>query len=146
MAHAGWLRPPARALLWRAAAAIWVTLATAIPAVALADMPAPLTVEEEAVPPEPMDEAQIQSLVDQAVEARLAGIPRPRDIPATDLVPPRGLVLFKNAPRDGDFPFSLAIGGFLQLRWLEFARSATSWINSVGPPPRPINNINTFNL
>ncbi|MFM9194384.1 MAG: hypothetical protein ACKOWG_01315, partial [Planctomycetia bacterium] len=113
---------------------------------ALADMPAPLTVEEEAVPPEPMDEAQIQSLVDQAVEARLAGIPRPRYIPATDLEPPRALLLFKNAPRDGDFPFALAIGGFLQLRWLEFARSATSWINSVGPPPRPINNINTFNL
>ena len=165
-ARAGWLWPPGWALSWKAAAAIWITLAAAIPAVALADSPAQLTIGEEAVPPEAvspesspeeslppdasaadsMDEVHLRELVDQAVEARLAGIPRPRYIPATDLVPPRGLVLFKNTPRDGHFPFSLAIGGFLQLRWLEFARSATSWTTSAGPPPRPINNINTFNL
>jgi hypothetical protein len=103
-------------------------------------------VPEESLPPaDPLDELHIQELVDQAVEARLAGIPRPRYIPATDLVPPRGLLLYKEAPRSGDFPFAVALGGFLQLRWLEFARDATSWTDSAGNP-RQINNINTFNL
>jgi hypothetical protein len=44
--------------------------------------------------PEAISDADLQQRIDQAVEARLAGIPRPRYIPATDLVPPRGLSLY----------------------------------------------------
>ena len=88
---------------------------------------------------------EIRQEIDRAVEARLDGIPRPRYIPATDLVPPRGLLLYKDNPRNGDFPFAVALGGYMQLRWLEFARGATTWTDSRGIV-RPINNINTFNL
>jgi len=91
------------------------------------------------------DESRLRAMIDQAVEDRLAGIPRPRYIPATDIAPPKGLLLTTDDPRRGDFPFAVALGGFLQLRWLEFARSATSWTDSAGNV-RPINNINTFNL
>jgi len=94
---------------------------------------------------DPEQEARIQALVNQAVTARLAGIPRPRYIPMTDLAPPKGLVLLKNDPRRGEFPFSMALGGFMQLRWLEFARDATQWTDSAGNV-RNINNINSFNL
>jgi hypothetical protein len=45
----------------------------------------------------------------------------------------------------GQFPFAMALGGYMQLRWLEFARSATSWTDSAGVT-RPVNNINSFNL
>ena len=92
-----------------------------------------------------LDAAEIRQEIDRAVEARLDGIPRPRYIPATDLVPPRGLLLYKDNPRNGDFPFAVALGGYMQLRWLEFARGATTWTDSRGMV-RPINNINTFNL
>ena len=92
-----------------------------------------------------LSEADLAHLVDQAVEARLAGIPRPRYIPATDLVPPKGLLLHASRPKSGEFPFALALSGYMQLRWFEFARSATAWTNAVGQT-RPINNINTFNL
>jgi len=34
-------------------------------------------------------------------------------------------VLLATDPRRGEFPFSMALGGFMQLRWLEFARDAT---------------------
>ena len=88
---------------------------------------------------------EIRQEIDRAVEARLGGIPRPRYIPATDFAPPRGLLLYKEAPRSGDFPFAAALGGYMQLRWLEFARGATTWTDSRGVV-RPINNINTFNL
>lgn len=91
------------------------------------------------------EEKRVSELIDQAVTARLAGIPRPRYIPATDLAPPRGLLLYKEDGSRGDFPFAMALGGYLQLRWLEFARSATTSINSAGET-RPINNINAFNL
>ncbi len=98
---------------------------------------------EEAITHEdPEQEARIRELVDQAVEARLAGIPRPKYIPATDIAPPKGLLLYQSAR---GFPLSVAMSGFMQLRWLEFARSATSWTNSAGTT-LPINNINTFNL
>jgi len=100
--------------------------------------------EEAITHTDPEQEARIQALVDQAVAARLAGIPRPRYIPMTDFAPPKGLVLLATNPRRGDFPFSMALGGYMQLRWLEFARDATQWIE-VGQP-RPINNINTFNI
>ena len=90
-------------------------------------------------------EERLAALIDEAVAARLAGIPRPRYIPATDVLPPKGLLLYADDPRRDDFPFAVALGGFLQLRWLEFARSATSWTDTTGRV-RPINNINTFNL
>ena len=41
---------------------------------------------------------ELAELIDQAVEARLAGIPRPRYIPATDFVPPKGLLLHSSRP------------------------------------------------
>jgi len=73
--------------------------------------------------PDPaLDAEAMRQEIDRAVEAHLAGIPRPRYIPATDLVPPRGLLLYKENSRRGDFPFALALGGYMQLRWLEFAR------------------------
>ena len=105
------------------------------------ELPAPD--EEQAQQAEEDD--RLSELVDQAVTARLAGIPRPRYIPATDLAPPRGLLLSKEDGSRGDFPFAMALGGYLQLRWLEFARSATTWTDSAGNT-RAINNINAFNL
>jgi hypothetical protein len=161
-------------MAWQLAIAAGLLLATLwlVPSAARADPPAPQATSEEPpltlspaspeapenalveptpgaaemLPPaDPLGETEIRALVDQAVEARLAGIPRPRYIPATDLVPPRGLLLYRDDPRRGDFPFAVALGGFLQLRWLEFARSATTWTTSTGQS-RPVNNINPFNL
>lgn len=94
---------------------------------------------------DPHQERLIREEVERAVAARLAGIPRPRYIPATDIAPPKGLILFGDRPGGGDFPFSMAIGGYLQLRWFEFARDATSWTNARGDVI-PINNINSFTL
>ena len=96
-------------------------------------------------PADPLEQADLQWMIDQAVAARMAGIPRPRYIPATDLVPPQGILVYQERPRSNDFPFALALGGFIQLRWLEFARSATQWTNSAGQV-LPVTNINTFNL
>ena len=101
--------------------------------------------EEALTHEDPAQEARIQALVDQAVAARLAGIPRPQYIPATDLAPPKGLLLLKTDPRRGEFPFGMALGGYMQLRWFEFTRSATEWTDSTGET-LPINNINTFNI
>ena len=83
--------------------------------------------------------------IDRRIEARLAGIPRPRYLPATDFAPPHGLLLYREDARRGEFPFALSVGGFLQLRWLEFARGATGWTNSAGTD-LPINNFNAFSL
>jgi hypothetical protein len=91
------------------------------------------------------EEARLQALVDAAVEARLGGIPRPRYVPATDLAPPRGLVLIQNDPRAREFPISLALGGYLQPRWFEFARDATEWTDNAGRV-RDVTNISTFNI
>jgi hypothetical protein len=101
--------------------------------------------EESLTHEDPEQQARIEELVDQAVTARLAGIPRPRYIPATDIAPPKGLLLHATDPRRGEFPFAMALGGYMQLRWLEFARDATQWTDSAGVV-RPINNINTFNI
>jgi hypothetical protein len=87
----------------------------------------------------------MQWMIDQAVEAKLAGIPRPRYLSASDFVPPKGLLLYSERPHSRDFPFALSISGFMQLRWFEFARSATEWTDATGLI-RPINNINTFNI
>ena len=100
---------------------------------------------EAETPKDPAQQAELEALVEREVEARLAGIPRPRYIPATDLVPPQGLVLLQNSPKRGELPFAMALGGYLQPRWFEFARSATEWTDAAGNP-RPIRNINAFNL
>ena len=102
-------------------------------------------VEESLAPEDPAQEARLQALVDQMVAARLAGIPRPRYIPMTDLAPPKGLILLKNDPRRGEFPFAMALGGYMQLRWFEFARGATEFTNAANQQIN-INNINTFNI
>jgi hypothetical protein len=98
--------------------------------------------EESITHRDPEQEAMIRQLVDEAVEARLRGIPRPRYIPATDIAPPGGLLLHRST---SGFPLSVAMNGFIQARWFEFARDATSWTNAAGRT-FPVNNINTFNL
>jgi len=98
--------------------------------------------EESLTHHDPDQEALIRDLVDQAVEARLAGIPRPRYIPATDIAPPGGLVLYRSTT---GFPLAVALNGFVQARWFEFARGAKSWTNAAGKT-LPIYNIDTFNL
>ena len=101
--------------------------------------------EDMLQPRDAEQEAMIRALVDEAVTARLAGIPRPRYIPATDIAPPKGLLFLNNNPRRGDFPFAMALGGYMQLRWLEFARDATTFTNAAGRQIN-VNNINTFNI
>ena len=98
--------------------------------------------EESLTHRDPDQEAMIRDLVDQAVEARLRGIPRPRYIPATDIAPPGGLLLHRST---SGFPLSVAMNGFMQARWFEFARDTKTWTNSAGKT-WPVNNINTFNL
>ncbi|NBW85692.1 MAG: hypothetical protein EBR23_02390, partial [Planctomycetia bacterium] len=49
--------------------------------------------EDSILHQDPAQEAQLRALVDEMVAARLAGIPRPRYIPMTDLAPPKGLLL-----------------------------------------------------
>ena len=105
----------------------------------------------------------VREEAERAVAAQLAGIPRPRYIPATDFAGPKGLQVYlaKNRSR---FPASLYLNGYLQVRWFEFARSVTSWTSSatLDPPPQPpyqpggplnpsgnlnpVNNINTFEI
>jgi hypothetical protein len=92
-----------------------------------------------------LPQAELRGQIDREIEARLAGIPRPRYLPVTDFTPPHGLLLYRDDPRRGDFPFALVVSGFLQLRWLEFARGATTWTNSAGTE-LPISNINAFSL
>jgi len=92
-----------------------------------------------------LPQAELRGQIDREIEARLAGIPRPRYLPVTDFTPPHGLLLYREDSRKGDFPFALVVSGFLQLRWLEFARGATTWTNSAGTE-LPISNINAFSL
>ncbi len=101
--------------------------------------------EESLTHPDPEQEARLLAMVDQAVAARLATISRQRYIPATDIAPPKGLILHHSSGRSGGVPFSMAMNGFMQLRWFEFARDAESWTLTTGTT-RPIRNINTFNL
>ena len=109
------------------------------------DVVATQLLEESLTHRDPAQEAELRALVDQQVEARLAGIPRPRYIPATDLAPPMGLVLLRTSPKRGEVPFGMALGGYLQPRWFEFARGDTQWTDAADVT-RPISNINTFNI
>ena len=115
------------------------------PATADATVEAAQYLEESLTHKDPQQEQFIRDEVDRAVTARLAGIPRPRYIPATDFAPPKGLLLYAERPGRGEFPFAVALDGYMQLRWLEFARAATTWTDATGQQ-RPINNINTINL
>jgi|GEM_PF-4177501 len=111
------------------------------PAVPFVDVPSvvdPLTDEQ-------FFQQQVDAAVERAIEARLAGIPRPMYIPATDLAPPKGLVLFRTTHENSPFPFAMAFEGFLQARWLELARGVTSWTDSAGTT-FPIRNENVFSL
>jgi len=89
--------------------------------------------------------AEVDAAVEQALTARLAGIPRPRYVPATDFLPPKGLVLHATTAADSDFPFALAMSGFVQGRWLQLARGVTEWTDSAGNPA-PVVNESEFNL
>jgi hypothetical protein len=88
---------------------------------------------------------QLAAAVEQEVTKRLAGIPRPVYIPATDFLPPKGLVLHATRKQDGGFPHALAIDGFLQFRWLELSRSVATWTDATGRT-LPVNNENAFNI
>jgi len=101
--------------------------------------------EEALTRVDPAQDALLEALVERAVTERLAGIPRPRYIPATDIAPPKGLLLHSSDPRKGEFPVSMALGGYLQPRWFEFARDESEWVDAAGRT-LPINNINTFNI
>lgn len=94
-----------------------------------------------------IDPAELQRRIDEAVEraveARLAGIPRPMYIPATDIAPPKGLLLYAARKDSGKFPFAMALDGYLQFRWLELARGVTQWTDSAGIS-RPVRNENDF--
>ncbi len=90
-------------------------------------------------------QAELDAAVERAVDAKLAGIPRPRYIPASDFLPPKGLVLHATKPGESEFPFALAMSGYLQGRWLELARGVTSWTDSAGNV-LPVNNESEFNL
>ncbi len=89
------------------------------------------------------------------IASRLAGIPRPRYIPATSLVHLKGLEVYAARNRQS-FPFAFYLNGFVQVRWFEFARSVESWTSSTpldgtSPPTQanrtnPVNNINTFEI
>jgi len=54
------------------------------------EVPAPQTLLSDETQ---LDPEAIREEIDRAVEARLEGIPRPRYIPATDIAPPKGLLL-----------------------------------------------------
>ena len=105
----------------------------------------------------------VREEAERAVAAQLAGIPRPRYIPATALVDLKGLEVYAS-PHSKRIPFGFYLNGFMQVRWFEFARSVTSWTSSaeLNPPPsapyqpggplnpsgrtNPVNNINTFEI
>ncbi len=98
---------------------------------------------------EDAEEILFQQRVDEAVEkavaARMKGLPRPMYFPATDVAPPKGLLLYSSKQSQSPFPFSFALEGFLQARWLELARGTTEWTDAIGIT-RPVRNENVFNL
>jgi len=70
------------------------------------------------------DDERFEAAIDRAVAARLARRP-PLYVPATDVAPPKGLVLHATTHANSRYPFALALTGFIQGRWLELARSTT---------------------
>lgn len=102
-------------------------------------------VSGEGVDSDMLFQQRVDAAVEKAVAARLAGIPRPMYIPATDLAPPKGLVLYRSTHENSSFPFAFSMEGYLQARWLELARGVTSWTNAAGTT-FPITNENVFNL
>jgi hypothetical protein len=110
----------------------------------------PLSVprEGENLAPEEQErllEEQINVAVERAVAERPAGIPRPVYVPATDVLPPKGLVPHATRSANSSFPFARALDGFIQARWLELARDVTEWTDSAGVT-RPVRNENEFNI
>ncbi len=100
--------------------------------------------EQEEIDPEEL-QRRIDEAVEREVTRRLAGIPRPMYIPATDIAPPKGLLLYAAKKDSGKFPFALALDGYLQFRWLELARGVTEWTDSAGTT-LPVRNENDFNI
>ncbi len=99
--------------------------------------------------------AVVREEAEMILASQLAGIPRPRYIPATSLVDLKGLEVYASRNHQS-FPFSFYLNGFVQVRWFEFARSVTSWTSSgpingtigapAGPTQNPVNNINVFEI
>jgi hypothetical protein len=90
-----------------------------------------LQVEGESLPVDELEqEAQIQAMVDAGRRREARRHPAAAIHPGPDIAPPKGLILLKTDPRRGEFPFGMAIGGYMQLRWFEFARDATQWTNN----------------
>ena len=109
-----------------------------VPPVEVPSVVSPLTDEE-------LFQQRVDAAVERAIDARLAGIPRPMYIPATDFAPPKGLVLYRTTHENSSFPFAMAFEGFLQARWLELARGVTSWTDSAGKT-FAVRNENVFSL
>ena len=98
--------------------------------------------------------AVVREEAEMIIASQLAGIPRPRYIPATSLVDLKGLEVYASRNRHS-FPFSFYLNGFVQVRWFEFARSVENWtasgpIDGKGgeavPTQYPVNNINVFEI
>jgi hypothetical protein len=98
--------------------------------------------------------AVVREEAEMIIASQLAGIPRPRYIPATSLVDLKGLEVYASRNRYS-FPFSFYLNGFVQVRWFEFARSVETWtasgpIDGKGgravPTQYPVNNINDFEI
>ena len=98
--------------------------------------------------------AVVREEAEMIIASQLAGIPRPRYIPATSLVDLKGLEVYASRNRHS-FPFSFYLNGFVQVRWFEFARSVTEWTSPgpitttagvYGPVVNPVNNINVFEI
>lgn len=94
----------------------------------------------------------VREEADRVVAARLAGIPKPRYIPATALVDLKGLEVYASS-QSSRMPFGFYLNGFMQVRWFEFARSVTSWTSTApldssknSTRTNPVSNINTFEI
>ena len=96
--------------------------------------PSPDTNQEDlrfAIQSDPELAALVRKEAEMLIASQLAGIPRPRYIPATSLVDLKGLEVYASRNRQS-FPFSFYLNGFVQVRWFEFARSVKKWTAS-GP-------------
>ena len=160
-----------------ATVAILVTLCSQVVSAQTVGLPLPVASYpdnakyETVLPPEPSKHADREDLrsairsdpelaavvreeAEMIIASQLAGIPRPRYIPATSLVDLKGLEVYASRNRHS-FPFSFYLNGFVQVRWFEFARSVETWtasgpIDGKGgravPTQYPVNNINVFEI